>query len=436
MSVPTVLKSSRATLGALLAAHILVCCISLVVLAKGRAAIEFDPSTFHFFFRADQLPIALVGVAGFSLVAGLFLFTRFSIGYFIGFYLYTMTLSYIWLNSFSDLNYNHLLAGVSAALSCAIFLLPVLFFTSPLAPALRISPDTFDRLLLVILGLAATTVLAGAYYNFSFASLAELSTFRENINTPRILKYALGVTSTTLLPFAFAAFLARKSYVYGAICIFLQLCLFPVTLTKLALFAPLWLIYLYILSKSVSARIAVVLSLLLPLCLGLALSQLPGPASATTFSLINFRMVAIPALAMDVYSDFFSRHELTHFCQISLVKLVFGCQYPDLSTIMNRTYALGYFNASLFATEGVASVGPFFAPLAALACGLLVAIGNKASADLPPTFVMVSGGMLPQVLLNVPLSVAVVTHGMALLWLLWYITPRTVFRAPDPTRYK
>ena len=33
-------------------------------------------------------------------------------------------------------------------------------------------------------------------------------------------------------------------------------------------------------------------------------------------------MIAIPSVAMDVYNDFFSKHELTHFCQIWLLKPV------------------------------------------------------------------------------------------------------------------
>jgi len=38
-----------------------------------------------------------------------------------------------------------------------------------------------------------------------------------------------------------------------------------------------------------------------------------------------------------------------------------------------------------------------------------------------------SGSIIPQVLLNVPLTTTLVSHGAALLFLLWYITPRTIF---------
>jgi hypothetical protein len=37
---------------------------------------------------------------------------------------------------------------------------------------------------------------------------------------------------------------------------------------------------------------------------------------------------------------------------------------------------------------------------------------------------------LPQILLNVPLSITLLTHGAGFLFLLWYITPRSMFE-PD-----
>jgi hypothetical protein len=119
---------------------------------------------------------------------------------------------------------------------------------------------------------------------------------------------------------------------------------------------------------------------------------------------------------------------LTHFCQISFLNKLLAC--PDsepLFVIMERTYGLGFFNASLLATEGVASVGPTFAPVAALACGLVISIGNCCSDGLPPRLVLLSSAMLAQYLLNVPLTTAMLTHGAGLLFLLWYLTPRTVF---------
>ena len=90
---------------------------------------------------------------------------------------------------------------------------------------------------------------------------------------------------------------------------------------------------------------------------------------------------------------------------------------------MQNTNKKGYMNSSLFATEGVASVGLWLAPAAALACGTVFALANYVSSRLPPRFILVSGGLMPQILTNVPLATSLLTHGLAILLALWWITP-------------
>ena len=219
-----------------------------------------------------------------------------------------------------------------------------------------------------------------------------------------------------------------------AILVLLLLC-YPITLSKTAFFAPFWLIAALVLSRIFEARIAVVWLLLGPILAGLASIILFNAYSAFLFSTVNFRMIAIPSVAMDVYNDFFARHELTHFCQILLLKPIMPCPYQEqLSIVMAKAYGLGNFNASLFATEGIASVGLFSAPVTTFLCGLVIALGNRLSAGLPPRFILISGALLPQILLNVPLTTALLTHGAGILFLLWYITPRAMFEADDRTR--
>jgi hypothetical protein len=147
------------------------------------------------------------------------------------------------------------------------------------------------------------------------------------------------------------------------------------------------------------------------------------------FGLINFRMLAIPSLSLDVYNDYFAHHELTHFCQVQMFKPFMNCPYSEpLGTAMATAYHVGSFNALMFATEGVASVGLVGAPLVALACGLLISIANSLSSHLPPRFVIVSSGVLVQAFINVPFTTAMLTHGAGVLFLLWYVTPKNALR--------
>ena len=414
-------------LAALLCFHTVVCSVSLIFAAEQityqKVLLAYD----------THLLGAILSVTLFSLVAILFTFSRFSFGYFLGFYFYTMILGYAWLLNFSGYHYDHPRALFSIVLSFLAFLAPALLIVSPIRQRLILTAPALDVLLFFILILAAITDAAGAFYHFELIGVSDIYSFRQQIAIPGFLKYATGITSNALLPFAFACFIARGAFWRAGAALLLLVLLYPILLTKLTLFAPIWLIFLVLLSRIFRARTSVVLSLLLPLSFGVALVLLmkfglmPFGVMWAYFGTINIRMVAIPSIALDVYNDFFSTHNLTYFCQVSLLKPFIPCPYTQpLADMMLETYQLGSFNASLFATEGIASVGRW-APLSALVCGLMIALGNRVSSGLPPTFILLSGGVLPQVFLNVPLTTMLLSNGTALLFLLWYVTPRSIF---------
>ncbi|MEZ0101757.1 hypothetical protein ABIF25_005339 [Bradyrhizobium elkanii] len=223
----------RRTCIALLSALVAICCASLIALATTAAPIPFDPAVFHVFFDPQRLAIAAVIALGFALIGISFIFAPLTIGYYVGIYLYAMLLSFLWLNCFSDLDYNHTLAGISAFSSGALFLLPVLFWTRPLSIDFRLSLAAFDKLLVVLICFASVTVLVGARYSFSFVAIDEMAAARENLATPRVLNYLLAMMISGLLPFAFAGLVARRKHMLAALAIVLQFLLYPITLSKL-----------------------------------------------------------------------------------------------------------------------------------------------------------------------------------------------------------
>jgi hypothetical protein len=85
--------------------------------------------------------------------------------------------------------------------------------------------------------------------------------------------------------------------------------------------------------------------------------------------------------------------------------------------------ALKVWPASLFATEGIASVGTSYGILMRTCFRPWKSIICRSA----PRFILGSGAIVPQILLNVPLSTVLLTHGLNLLFLLWYITPRGIF---------
>jgi hypothetical protein len=418
----------RLTLIVLLGLHVLTCCVSLIYVTRyytGYQLFEFDV--------ARLVPAAL-NVAPLAFCGILFALSRFSFGYFLGFYLYTLVLGYLWLAEFSVYKYDHALASISAMASTVALLAPALFLTSPVKQRIILSARAFDHLLSLILAFAAAIICIAALYNFRMAGVADMYALRAQIEFPLPLRYAIGASSNALLPFAFACFFVRGNRWRAAAALALLLLFYPIMLTKVALFAPIWLLFLALLSTRFEARVAVLLSLALPALLGVVLVPLEGHGVISDtlfkdyFGTVNFRMLAVPSAALDMYNDFFSRHQLTHFCQILFLKPFVSCPYSEyLSIVMSKNYQLGNVNASLFATEGIASVGPKWAPLSIFVCGLVVALGNRLSAGLPPKLVLLSAGILTQVLLNVPLTTSLLSYGAALLFLLWYLTPRELF---------
>ena len=236
----------------LILAHIVVCCLSLIYIAEVQGMIV--TTTFHVLFGAARWYVAVAAVMAFALVSSVFVFARFTFGYFVGFYSYTMILGYLWLNSFTDLQYDHRLAGISAAASAVAFLLPALFITAPLQQIPTMTARSFDWLLTCILILSAATIFVGASYNFRLASLHNMYEYRAKLNAPAAVNYMVTIVSSALLPFAFAGFVAGKKHWHAAAVLVLLLLFYPITLTKVTLFTPLWLLVILLLSRLFEAR--------------------------------------------------------------------------------------------------------------------------------------------------------------------------------------
>jgi hypothetical protein len=411
----------------LLALHVVACCVSLSVVGVVHRYFPHMP-----WFGWEQAPGALAATGAFSVVSFLlFRHAAFSFGYFIGFYFFTIILGYLWLGRFSQFDYAYESAAASAFAAGIAFLVPALLLKVPLRRGAVLSPVAFNAMLMGIPVAAVAVVAVGSFYHFRLIEVGAIYQFRDAIQFPLWLSYALGIMSTSVIPFAFACFVERRQYWRAGTCLVLLLALYPVTLSKVVLFAPLWLMFLLVLSSRFEARAAVIVSLLLPIGAGL-LSSL---ATNAVFNVVNFRMIAIPSMSLDIYNSFFSHHPLTHFCQVSMLKPLMDCPYSEsLGAVMQQTYHSGSWNAFLFATEGVASVGLLLAPLVALVAGLLVALANTASASLPSRFIILSSGILVHTLINVPFTTAMLTHGAGLLVLLWYVTPKEMLQPAGKAR--
>jgi hypothetical protein len=398
--------------------HVAICCLSLVLVSERFPPfdINYDPNA-----RFD----AIFGVAFMAApVAILFSATEFSFGYLVGFYLFTSVAGFIWLSYFSVFPYDHALARISAIASIVTFLVPATLLKPVLKRKTALTIAMFEWIVMALLLISALTLAVAAFYDFKFVDVADASEMRASLSHPRALRYATGIATEAVLPFVFSCYYFRRNWLLAGTALCVMMLFYPVTLSKVVLAAPAMMAFFCLLGRTEDARFGAILSLTVPAALGILAWVTLGEHAIYLLGFVNLRLLAIPASALDHYNDFFASHALTGFCQISFVKNLFGCPYNEqLSEVMERAYGLGNFNASLIATEGIASSGIYLAPITTLICGLVVAVGNASSARLPPSFVLVSSSMLVVTLLNVPLTTTLGTYGGAILFFLWYVTP-------------
>jgi len=363
---------------------------------------------------------------------------RTSFGFAISLYLLTIVIGFCWLVPFSPFAYDKDVGTLSILVSATAFFLPAMFLAVPLPRFPTLSHTTIERLLIILIVLSAVILAASSIYHFQLVGIDRIYDYRDQLDMPVVLRYADGIAVGALLPYAFTLFITGRRWFWTSLSALVLVGFFAVSLSKLALFAPAWLLFLYVLLRFTETRMAVALSLLIPLLAGL-IAMVPRAAGFGDLSVVhplfgiaNFRMLAVPAISLDLYSDFFAHHPLTGFCQVSLLKPFMPCPYTaSLAEELASAYQFGNLNGSLFATEGIASVGPMKAPLTAMVCGLVVAVANAMSRHWPQRYVILSAGLALQAYLTVPFSTMLLTNGAAVLFILWYVTPASYFQPTE-----
>ncbi|UQD96781.1 O-antigen ligase family protein [Bradyrhizobium japonicum] len=365
---------------------------------------------------------AMTAATAMTFFVPLFLIARFSFGYAVAFSLFSAVFGFVWLSFFSEFDYPHstarwvLVAGLLAAL------VPLLFVR-----AVPIRPWTVRPVLLrALLALICVAVLiADVSYGIQFGD--PYGDLRNAVIRPTALSYLTSIIIGALIPYLFASFAARKEWGFAAGILALSVSFYPVVLNKTVLLVPLWLPLLFWLYSRFEPRLATILAFVIPLLIGLGTFMLLRPFSPYLalypLGTVNLRLVGVPILALDQYADFFSHNPTTHFCQISIVRRFFGCMYGELGPTIGAVHHTGNFNASFLATEGIASVGLLLVPVSAFVCGSILSVGTIASRHLDARFIAVSSGLGVQLIMNVPLSTALLSNGLGVLFLLWWLTP-------------
>jgi hypothetical protein len=150
----------------LFALHVIACCVSLVYVGQIYAYLSAIPA-----FNWAPASEAFLAAGSFALMGTvLFLLSRFSFGYLIGFYLFTVALGYLWIVAFSRLAYDHPVAAASAFASAIAFLVPALLSTTSLELRFALPDTAIKHLLFGIIVAGMAVISIGAFYNFKASS--------------------------------------------------------------------------------------------------------------------------------------------------------------------------------------------------------------------------------------------------------------------------
>lgn len=353
---------------------------------------------------------------------------EFSFGFLVSAMFLGTISGFIWLSFSTKSQYDHELARWSAIASLFAFSLPLLFHNGPATSWPKIEIKYFRRILHALVLVSVGLLMLNERYGLQFALPSEAAALRADISRPITLNYFTNNFVYAVLPFCFAFFWHFGSKFSAIVTLVIMGLYYPVLLTKTVLFALVWLPFILILFRRLDEKIATVACFSIPLLFGLicyvASAQQNGSVAQEIFGYANERMFALPSIALDYYADFFANHANTFFCQIKIVQWFTDCPYLEqLGVVFAKQYGVGNLNASLFATEGIASVGLKWAPATAFLCGFILSFGNRASRHLPPSFVATSGSLLLIALRDVPLSTTLLTNGGFVLFFLWSVSP-------------
>jgi hypothetical protein len=400
---------------ALLAAYLAMAVASLTAVELA-AGVALSPSW-----------AAVLGTAVSLCLLPLFAFANFSFGYSVGVAFFGMVAGFVWLSYFTSSRYDPAIARWSALASLLAFLVPILLQNRPAPRMFRIRTKTMDVYVKLLLVIAVLVLVLNYRHGFALVGLRAAEQLRGSIARPTLLNYATNNVIYAVLPFAFAFYAQRGSRLLAAVSLLLIPCFYPTLLNKTVLFAAVWLPFVFLIFRSFEPKLASVISLGAPLALGLivhAILPAENPIAHFVFGYTNERMFAIPSIAIDYYADFFAVHPKTYFCQINIVRMISGCHYSEqLGVVFAGQYGVGNLNASLFATEGIASAGLLWLPLVMFVCGSVLSVGNSCSRHLSPLIIATSSTLALLALLNVPLSTSLLTNGLLLLFALWYVCP-------------
>jgi hypothetical protein len=201
---------------------------------------------------------------------------------------------------------------------------------------------------------------------------------------------------------------------------------------RTAAIMPLWVAFIFF-SQKYFFRDSVarfLLCVMAPFLVLAGVGALIGTANRDSlfydaFMLAAYRVYSIPAIAFNVYQNFFHFNPNTYWSHITLVSKYMDAPYAQsLAVVMANAYRLGNYNASFLETDGLAAVGIAGLPWVSTIFGIALVAMNSCTRRLSLRIVALVTAGASIVLMDVGLGPGLLTNGLGLLGLVLLFAPR------------
>ncbi len=271
--------------------------------------------------------------------------------------------------------------------------------------------------LTIVSMLALLVTFSGQMQLVSFEDVYDLRSAAAATDRPVIVDYLLSWMSYSFLPYYFAkGFLARdtRDVVTGLVG---SILLYAAMGSKAAiLLGPI----IYLVGKLYGDGKGFLPRLLLGVGAGVAVTILLIPDEGLWVwakSILLIRILGTGGWSMATYYEFFTSHQLTYYTHIGPINALFG-GYPYGELALGQMIGLEYsgsteanFNANFWASDGFAALGLAGVPLATAGLATVFYLINCLTRRCAPRLVAMWMTGFWLALLNVPLSVAVLSGG-------------------------
>lgn len=194
---------------------------------------------------------------------------------------------------------------------------------------------------------------------------------------------------------------------------------------------PLWIAYIYLAQRFIfrTSTIGYFLTLIAPFAVGVVFLILSGANRNsllyTAFTLANYRLYSIPAIAFNVYYNYFHMHPLTYWSHINVISKFVQFPYEDpLPVLMDKAFHMGHYNASFIETDGLAAAGPVAIPFVGAVFGFVLLLVNSCMRGLNITLCALVTAAPGIALIDTGMGPALLTNGIGLMAAFLLLAPR------------